>query len=176
MDGLTDKTLVASACCGDRQAYAELIRRYYKAVFLACLGRLGRTCDAEDTAQEAFMKGFTEIRRLRDPGQFCPWIMRIAKNDSINLLRKRQRIDHSMDRLSQPADRGCEASHSIDLERALARLPEHLRQPLVLYYLDGQDVPKVADRLGMSASNVYQRLRTALHELHGLLIKQGDAS
>ena len=72
MDGLADKTLVAQACSGSRQAYAELIRRHYKAVFLACLGRVGRTCDAEDTAQETFLKGFTEIRRLRDGPNSAP--------------------------------------------------------------------------------------------------------
>ncbi|MBP8305295.1 MAG: sigma-70 family RNA polymerase sigma factor [Phycisphaerae bacterium] len=174
MEGSTDKTLVAAACGGDRQAYAELIRLYYKPVFLACLGILGKPCDAEDTAQSTFLKGFTQVRRLRDGAQFRAWIMRIARNESINLLRRRQHMERSADNLVSPCA-GQEATHSIDLDRALARLPEPLRSPLVMYYLDGRSVPKVAEHLSMSASNVYQRLRTGLRQLHQLLVEQGDA-
>lgn len=174
MDGSMDKTRVAAACSGDKQAYAELIRLHYKAVFLTCLGILGQPCDAEDVAQEVLIKGFTEIYRLRDGAQFGCWIIRIAKNESINFLRKRQRMARSEDdRVSPPSEK--EIAHSIDLDRALARLPETLRLPLVMYYLNGQNVKRVADRLGMSASNVYQRLRMGLQELHRLLVEQGDA-
>jgi len=175
VDGSMDKTLVAAACGGDRQAYAELIQLHYKPVFLACLGILGRTCDAEDVAQATFLKGFTEIQRLRDGAQFRAWIIRIAKNNSINLLRKRQRMDRSTDNLNDPPAAGHGATHTIDLDRALARLPEPLRSPLVMYYLDGQSVQKVAEQLSMSASNVYQRLRMGLQEIHRLLVEQGDA-
>jgi RNA polymerase sigma-70 factor, ECF subfamily len=174
LDSSMDKTLVAAACGGDRQAYAELIRLHYKPVFLACLGILGSTFDAEDVAQATFLKGFTEIRRLRDGAQFRAWIMRIARNESINLLRKRQRMVHLMENLVLPSA-GQEATHTIDLDRALARLPEPLRSPLVMYYLDGQDVQKVAKQLKMSASNVYQRLRTGLQQLHQYLVEQGDS-
>jgi RNA polymerase sigma-70 factor (ECF subfamily) len=174
VEGSMDKTLVTAACGGDRQAYAELIRLHYKPVFLACLGILGRTCDAEDVAQGTFLKGFTEIRRLRDGGQFRAWIMRIARNDSINLLRRKQRMERPTDSLARPSA-GQEATHTIDLDRALARLPEPLRSPLVMYYLDGQNVQKVAKHLSMSASNVYQRLRTGLQQLHQHLVEQGDA-
>jgi len=175
LDGLADKTLVAQACSGSRQAYADLIGRHYRAVFLACLGRVGRTCDAEDIAQETFLKGFMEIRTLRDGAQFGPWIYRIAWNNSINLLRKRQRVDRSSERLMDPPACSHEGTHSIDLERALVRLPDHLRLPLVMYYLEHKGVSDIARELQMSASSVYQRLRAALQELHGLLIEQGDA-
>ena len=175
MDHLADKTLVAQACSGSRQAYTELIGRHYRAVFLACLGRVGRTCDAEDVAQEVFLKGFVEIRTLRDGAQFGSWIHRIAWNDSINLLRKRQRVDRSSERLMDPPASGHEGTHSIDLERALIRLPEHLRVPLVMYYLERKGVSDIARQLQMSGSSVYQRLRAALQEIHGLLSEQGDA-
>lgn len=174
MEGSTDKTLVGAACGGDRQAYAGLIQAHYKPVFLACLGILGKPCDAEDMAQTTFLKGFTEIRGLRDGAQFRAWIIRIARNESINLLRKRQRMERSFDNPVHPST-GQEATHTIDLDRALARLPEPLRSPLVMYYLDGQDVQKVARQLKMSASNVYQRLRTGLQQLHQQLVEQGEA-
>ena len=175
MEGLTDKMLVGRACEGNRQAYAELVSRHYRSVFMACLGMVGRTCDAEDLAQETFLKALTEIRRLRDAAQFRPWIVRIAKNSSINLLRRRQVMDRSTDKLLDPPSCGRQATHSVDLERALTRLPERLRVPLVMYYIDHKGVDAIARELETSSSNVYQRLRAALQELHGLLIEQGDA-
>ncbi len=175
MEGLTDKALVGQACSGNGQAYAELVKRHYKAVFLTCLGVVSRTCDAEDVSQETFLKGLTEIRTLRDAAQFGPWIVRIAKNNSINLLRSRQRMDRSTDRLCDPPASGRESTHSIDLERALARLPERLRVPLVMYYLEHKDVDEIARNMQTSGSNVYQRLRAALQGLHHLLSEQGDA-
>ena len=83
-------------------------------------------------------------------------------------------MERPTDSLVHPSA-GQEATHAIDLDRALARLPEPLRSPLVMYYLDGQNVQKVAEHLSMSASNVYQRLRTGLQQLHRMLIEQGDA-
>jgi RNA polymerase sigma-70 factor, ECF subfamily len=174
LEGLTDKLLVGQARSGNRQAYADLVNRHYKAVFLTCLGVVGRTCDAEDVSQETFLKGLMEIAGLRDAAQFGPWIVRIARNNSINLLRKRQRMDRPTEILIDPPARNPQASHSIDLERALTRLPERLRIPLVMYHLEHRCVDEIAKDLQTSTSNVYQRLRAALQELHRLLIEQGD--
>lgn len=172
MNGLTNTELVAASSRGDKQAYAELIKRHYKTIFVSCFGTLGNVHDAEDIAQDVLLKGFTEIAALRDGSQFGAWITRIAKNASINLLREKHRMEKTKE---QPGEGpGREATHSIDLHRAIQRLPEELRLPLVLYYFDGQSVQKVAERLDASVSNVYQKLRTALKQLHNLLVEQGD--
>jgi len=68
-----DENLVAAAAAGDRDARAVLVRRHYERVFIVCLGMLGSVHDAEDIAQEAMLKGFTDIRKLRDPGR-SGWI------------------------------------------------------------------------------------------------------
>ena len=56
----------------------------------------------------------------------------------------------------------------------MARLPGDLRLPLVMYYFDGQNVKTVAQKLAISTSGVYQKLRTAIKELHEALVAQGD--
>ncbi len=167
--------LVVSARAGDREAYAVLIRQHYKQVFLTCLGVLARQHDAEDVTQEVFVRGMTQLGTLRDDSQFGAWIARIARNTCINQLRKKKVSQCYMDKTSQQAD-GKTATHRIDMERALARLPEDLRLPLVMYYFDGQNVKQVAEHLDMSASNVYQRLRNGLTRLHGVLAELGDVS
>lgn len=173
MDERNDRDLVTASCKGDRTAYAGLVRRHYDHVFLVCLGVLGNTHDAEDVAQDAMLKGFEQIRQLRDGDQFAGWVVAIARNLSINLLRRRKVADKAFDG-ERPAEQSVgEAGHE-DLQRAVARLPQDLRLPLVMYYFDGQDVKTVARTLEISTSGVYLKLRTAIRELHEMLTAQGD--
>ncbi len=81
MDGCSDKNLVLACRTGDRKAYAVLVKKYYRQVFLICMGILGNVHDAEDIAQDAMLKGFMEIKRLRDGSRFCPWVVKIARRD-----------------------------------------------------------------------------------------------
>jgi RNA polymerase sigma-70 factor (ECF subfamily) len=166
---------VQAAQCGDRTAYTQLVKHHYRSVFLTCLGVAGNPHDAEDLAQEVFITGLKRLSQLRDQTQFSAWIVQIARNHSLNLLRSKRRIKMKVDQIKQlPV--GQEATHYIEVERALRKLPQTLREPLVMYYFDGQDVKKVAQVLNISASSVYQRLRLAHRQLHSLLVRQGDVS
>ena len=173
MDERSDNDLVMASSRGDRTAYAVLVRRHYNQTFLVCLGVLGHVHDAEDVAQDAMIKGFERIRQLRTGSQFGAWVGAIAKNLSINLLRKRKMTERALNaeeslrrREGRPA---CE-----DLQEAVAQLPWDLRLPLVMYYFDGQNVKTVAEKLEISTSGVYQKLRTAIQELHEILTTQGE--
>jgi RNA polymerase sigma-70 factor (ECF subfamily) len=157
---------------GDKSAYGLLVRRHYKHAFIVCLGVAGNVEDAEDAAQEAMLKGFMEIEKLRNSSQFGPWITKIAKNMCINLVRRKQRGSGIIaDKATRPnRTRGQNDS----LQQAIESLPLEIRQPLVMYYFDGQSVQTLAKNLNMSTSAVYSRLRTAIKELHRLLAGQGD--
>jgi len=169
----SDKDLALASDQGDRTAYALLVRRHYKSVFLVCFGILGNVHDAEDVAQDAMLKGFEQVRHVRDGSQFGGWIVAIARNLSINLLRKRK-LTGRMLAAERPLDRERPESSYEDLQQAVARLPRDLRLPLVMYYFDGQDVKAVAEKLAISTSGVYLKLRTAIKELHEILTAQGD--
>jgi RNA polymerase sigma-70 factor (ECF subfamily) len=173
LDERNDSDLVMASCQGDRTAYAVLVRRHYNRTFLVCLGVLGRVHDAEDEAQEAMIKGFERIRQLRTGSQFGAWIAAIARNLSINLLRKRRMTEKALN--AEESLRRREGSSTCeDLQEAVARLPWDLRLPLVMYYFDGQNVKTVAEKLEISTSGVYQKLKTAIEELHEILTTQGD--
>jgi len=175
LDQLTDDNLVTAAQTGDKAAYTVLLRKYYQQVFLSCLSVLGSPHDAEDMAQDAFITGFSKIQQLREASQFGAWICRIARNRCFNLLRKHRLTDDTIDKwIAQPSGR--EATHCIDMQRAVNKLPQELREPIVMYYFNGQDVKKVARYLNISAPRVYQRLRAAYRQLHHLLVEQGDVS
>ena len=174
LDGYGDNDLVMASCRGDRSAYADLVRRHHNHVFLVCLGVLGHVHDAEDVAQDALIKGFERIRQLRDGSQFGGWIVKIARNLSINLLRKRQVTERAVGEKRHARPGRAESDHE-GLQAAVAQLPWDLRLPLVMYYFDGRSVKTVARKLDTSTSGVYLKLRTAIKELHEILTTQGDA-
>ena len=175
MPDSVDNNLAARARAGDRQAYAALVKDHYRRVFLTCLGVLGRASEAEDVTQEVFLKAATRLRQIKDPALFAAWICRIARHESINLLRRNRRMKVKTDRLAESSD-GREATHGIEIERAVEDLPRDLREPLVMVYFEGLEVREVARRLGRSQSRIYQRLRIAHERLRGLLVQQGDVS
>ncbi len=174
MNELTDEKLVDSSRAGDKEAYAALAERHYERVFVTCLGILGSVHDAEDVTQDAMLRGLIRIGTLRDSGQFGYWILRIAKNYCLSLIRRRKHGKSIETRESPPPDEALVPYEN--LQRAIAKLPPKSRVPLVTYYFGGQSVKDVAEKLELSSSAVYQRLRTATKQLHKLLIEQGDIS
>jgi RNA polymerase sigma-70 factor (ECF subfamily) len=172
LDGRSDENLVMASRNGDKSAYAQLIRRHYKHVFIVCLGVTGHVDDAEDITQEAMLTGFTKLKTLRNSSQFRPWIAKIAKNMSLNLARRNRRSQQIIrDKAISQVDAERQNKR---LQHAIERLPLEIRQPLVMYYFDDRSVQSVADDLDISTSAVYSRLRSAIRELHRLLAGQGD--
>ena len=167
MNDCSDENLVMASRQGDKSAYALLVRRHYKHVFIVCLGVAGNIEDAEDATQEAMLKGYLELKKLRNSSQFGPWVTKIARNLCVNFVRRKQRTRKIIaDKVMRPVGIRSENER---LQQAIGNLPQEIRRPLVLYYLDGQSVEKVADDLNMSTSAVYSKLRAAIKELHGLL-------
>ena len=85
------ENLVADICKVDKSAYTRLVKASASRVFAICFATVGNRADAEDIAQQAFLKGYSEIGHLRDSQQFEPWIARIAKNLCIDFLRRENR-------------------------------------------------------------------------------------
>lgn len=172
MNGRSEKKLASSWRKVDRLAYAGLVKVYSRRVFAICLGMLGNADDAEDIAQQALLKGFAEIDRLRDSDQFGAWIGRIARNLCIDLIRRRKREHDAF------AKRGGQAESSSkeypELQDALARLPRRYRIALMLYYFDGRSTENIAEALQISQAAVYARMSRARKRLRQLLAAEGD--
>jgi len=165
-----DENLVAACRNGDRTAYAVLAKRHYRHVFAVCLGVLGNAHDAEDIAQEAMLKGFTRIRKLRNGSRFETWVLRIARNLCIDFLRRQKHIKAVP--AQQPSRSIQTANENHDLQQAIQRLPQELRLPLVMYYFDNKNSKAIAKKLNISHSGVCQRIRTARKQLHKMLTEE----
>lgn len=157
---------------GDETAYAVLVRRHYRRVFAVCFGILGNVHDAEDVVQETLLKGFQSLRKLAKPERFEPWILRIARNQCVDLLRRRKRMQTLPVEPESVSASQTQENH--DLEAALRRLPQELRLPLVLFYFEHNDAGSIAHKLGISASLAYERIRAARDRLHQLLTERGN--
>jgi RNA polymerase sigma-70 factor (ECF subfamily) len=179
LSGCADKNV--SGPCGPAESvearrdgegdYAVLARRHYRHVFALCLGMLANAHDAEDIAQETMLKGFQSIKGLTRPEGFQPWILRIAKNLCVDLLRRRKRL--KMLPVESEPTTGAETHENHDLEHAIRRLPQEFRLPLTMFYFEHRDAGSIAGTLGISQSLVYERLRVARESLHELLTERG---
>jgi RNA polymerase sigma-70 factor (ECF subfamily) len=166
----SDKALVAASRGGNREAYAELVRRYSKRVFAVCYGFVRGVEDAEDLAQEALLKGYRKIARLGDGAKFGSWISRIARNTCLDHLRRRPRREIALVDLPERPDPRSELKpEHIDLREAIGRLPEEYRVPLLSYYFNGRNTNHIAEALGISRATVHTRLSRARRELRRLL-------
>nr|GFC17672.1 hypothetical protein [Tanacetum cinerariifolium] len=140
----------------DRQAQAELYRRYSKAMFNAALRITGDYAEAEDVLQESFLSAFRELSGYKGDSSFGAWLKRIVVNKSINCLRQRRLMlvpledfhhDAAPAEASAPhaGEEADELQYRADvLRRCIQELPDGYRVVLSLYLLEGYDHLEIA--------------------------------
>lgn len=170
MDQRSDQELVAACRQDDCEAYAGLVRSYSRRILAICYGVVGNLHDAEDLAQETFIRVFKGIHGLRDINQFFPWVRQIARNLCMDFLRRRKPGEVLV---AEPPDepdprRGINTDY-LDLRTAIGKIPEDLRSPLLFYYFDGRSTKNIAAALDISEAAVHTRLSRARRELRRLL-------
>jgi RNA polymerase sigma factor (sigma-70 family) len=164
-----DVTLVGNALEGDVTAYGQLVERHQSLACSVALGICGDLHRSEDIAQEAFVAAWKQLRDLREPDKFKPWLCGIVRNLSHSSLRKDERVpvaetDAPSDERGEADDGPSPAEQTIDSEeraillRQLQELPPLYREPMVLFYRQNESVASVAEALGLSEDAVKQRL------------------
>lgn len=161
----------------DHESWNRLAGTYSRSVFSICYGILGNIHDAEDLAQETFLRGFRTISSLRDNERFLPWLQSIARNASLDFLRRKERKEVPLSDIVVKSGPGNSVHQDyLDLQRAIRALPETHRLPLVLYYLDGHDARSIAEILDISQAVVHKRLSLARKEIREFLREKGESS
>jgi RNA polymerase sigma-70 factor (ECF subfamily) len=154
--------LLSEAKRGDVSAFEQIMLRHERQVLRTALHLLGRMEDAQDAAQEVFLRVYKHLRRFDERRDFAPWLYRIAVNVCRDIARKRGReatLDESA-RAVQSAD-SAQAEQRRMLMRALQELPAKERAALVLRDLEGLTTAEVATILGSSESTVRSQISTA---------------
>jgi RNA polymerase sigma-70 factor (ECF subfamily) len=160
----TDEVLIRAARGGDRAAFSQLMARTRELVFAYALARLGERDEAEDVAQETFVRAYLSLHRLRRPGGWQAWLLQITRNlCSDTLRRKRVRRTEPIDPNWLSGEPSPE-THYLSVERrrelaaAVAALPEALRTPLLMRFGSGCSRQEIAMALGVPESTVIGRL------------------
>lgn len=151
---------------GDREAYAELVRFYHGRILRLCQVLLSDSAEAEDAAQDAFIKAYESLSSFRGDAAFSTWITRIAHNQCLDRLRRRSRRKTdsltAIDESSLPAVQEIEND---DAQRALAALRPEYKEILALREVAGLTYEEIAANLRCSLDAVKARLRRARKEL-----------
>jgi RNA polymerase sigma factor (sigma-70 family) len=171
----TDADLVRRSRGGDAGAFALLARRHGKYVRAVARSVCGDPVEAQDLAQEAFLRAWTNLDFLADDARFRAWLGRIAFAVAIDHLRRWRAPATGDEALAALADPAADPEHEAAARElggavaaAITRLPAHYRRPLVMYHLEGLRHERIGDALGVGASTVRSlvtRARRALAHL-----------
>jgi RNA polymerase sigma-70 factor (ECF subfamily) len=151
--------LVARAQAGDQTAFRDLYRQHAGRVYALCLRLTGNAGDAEDRTQDVFVRLWDKLRSFRGDSAFSSWLHRLAVNVVLNERRTTGRRERRVMPAEDP-DNVVGAQHaappqnsaglSIDLERAIAELPNGAREVFVLYDVEGYGHADIAALVGIA--------------------------
>lgn len=170
-----DQVLAKAAGRGDRGAFETLYRRHSRRVY-AVVWRLagGQAARAEDLVQESFIRAWRALPSFRCESAFSTWLHRLAVNTALMELRDRagaqdrETDDSALDNIATGDTAGKHTRDQIDLERAVATLPERARAVLVLHDIEGWKHEEIATGLGMAVGSS----KAQLHRARNLLRKR----
>ena len=170
-----DESLVEEAkraTLGNHKAFEELVRRYRGKVLANCI-YLTRSTDAEDLAQEVFLKAFFGIKKFESRSSFRTWLQRIKVNHCLNYLRRQKNKEYvDLSTITEEFSQGLHTApvEGKNIDRAvkkqqikaiLGQIPDTLRIPLVLCDMDGLSYQECADELNIGLSAFKMRLKRA---------------
>lgn len=166
----SDGVLVKAVLAGQRELFAELVRRYERAVLAEALAVLRNQHEAQDIAQDAFVAAYERLAGLKSPDAFGGWLLQIARRRALDAARRKppRRLDDVPPPVS-PCNNGRLDESSVRLLRAIARLPDHERAAIVLSYFEDLQVKRIAEITGRPVSTVTVQLMRARDRLRQLL-------
>ena len=192
--GRNEAELIRRVCDGEKEAFYELVQPYERAVYTAAMSILNSQADAEEVAQEAVLKAFSNLARFRGESKFSTWLVQITINEArLKLRRDRRHLYESVDEPG-PDEEGdyfpkdyadwreipSEALQRKELraalKRAMAVLPQKYREVLVLRDVQHLSIEETAQVLGISAGNVKTRLLRARLQMRDALAPGFDGS
>lgn len=174
-----DSYYISEVLNGNSQAYAVLVEKYQSLAYTLALRMVRNPQDAEEIAQDAFVKAYASLGSFRGKSKFSTWLYRIIYNTSISTLRKKQvelaKIDekpeHSFNLVHNDDENDQNEFTLKALEKALEILDADERFMITLYYYENVAIDQIASITGLSQSNVKVKLFRSRKKLHEKLIQ-----
>ncbi len=170
--GLNDNEIISKVLRGNHAAYAVLVNRYQNYVFTLVLRMVKNREDAEEIAQDVFIKAYKYLADFRGASKFTTWLYTIVNNTSITFLRKKKLDIQSLDNenvfeLADSRDSGMRAnlveqkSKQAMVTNAIAMLSPDDAEIITLFYKAEQSLEEIAGILGLEANTAKVRLHRA---------------
>ena len=174
----SDAQLVEWTLAGDRAAFAAIVKRYQSLVCSITYNATGSLSLSEDLAQETFLAAWRQLSELREPTRLRPWLCGITRflvgkeyrrqgREPLHAAESLDAIEEPHSHEASPALQAVSREEEAILWRALQRIPDTYREPLILFYREEKSIERVATELELSEDAVKQRLsrgRKLLHE------------
>ena len=185
-----DQQAIRRVLAGERDAYRVLMDRHFATIFRVALRITGNEQDAEEAAQEAFLRAYNKLPEFEQRSGFGTWVYRIAMNCALNLVEKRGReaswnaaplvSETGMEVFAGEHERGPEqqllSREATDLrEQAMELLTPMERTAFVLRHMEEQPIAEIAKALGVPANSAKQAVFRAVGKLRQALKPQSAA-
>lgn len=158
---------------GDRAAFEELVRSTHRRVYTLAFRVVGDRNEAEDVAQEAYLRVYRGLPGFRGDSSFDTWLYRITANAAASHLRRRRRfgdvLDDPEDVVQVPDEASPDPVDRDEIQRALFALPVAQRAVLVMRDAYGFSIAEIAEDLGLSEGAVKVRIHRARRRLKELV-------
>jgi RNA polymerase sigma factor (sigma-70 family) len=167
---MTDEySLIDRILAGEQQLYAELVNRYKSYAFTIALKILENRSEAEEAAQDSFIKAYHHLKGFNRESKFSTWLYRIAFNTAISYKRKRKATYQSIENVVVEYDQGEDTLERRDKKKFIAQAMSKLNEAdclaLNLFYLQEFSLEEIAEITGMQANTVKVRVHRARQRL-----------
>jgi len=173
----SDSELVQAAADGDKHAYGLLYDRYAPLVRAICYDHTRHLADAQDLAQDVFVRAYERLDALRKPDSFGKWLVGIARLRCREWQRQRQREQPRQQAVREAILHGRTSHGNGELEqlrRQVAGLPEKERLALHAFYLRDESAEEARRIMGLSRSGFYRVLERGRKRLEKLMARERE--
>ncbi|MHC4535330.1 MAG: RNA polymerase sigma factor [Planctomycetota bacterium] len=174
----SDEKIITATLGGDVSSFGIIVERYWDMVTAFALSKVYNTVDAEDVAQESFIKAYSQLHRLKNPSYFAGWLCKITAQQCVNHIRKNARRITTSSYNNYNSDVStqvtmCSSNPGLNDEqvhfvrKTVSRLPEKFRKVIIMRFVAGFSAAQIAEQLGKRHGTV----RVWLHRAYQILRK-----
>jgi len=183
ISGKEDTDLVSDALGGDAGAFGQLVERHFGRIFAVAYSRLGNRDEAEELTQEALLRAYLHLDKLKTPGRFPQWVGQIARNLARDWQRKEKRKSSLIQvvpldaetrevqdvSMKDSREEAQENETAAMVRESILKLPPVLREVVLLRFSEGLEIAEIAGQLDVHRTTVSYRLKKALKIMKGML-------